>query len=111
MFRVVLPYQRVLHFRLGNLIGVKGPGLVFPVFPIIDQTTRVDLRERVLDVEPQTCITQDNAPVSVDMLVYLRVMDAEASVVKVENFVAASRGIAITTLRAVVGDMSLDDVL
>jgi regulator of protease activity HflC (stomatin/prohibitin superfamily) len=69
------------------------------------------LRERVIDVEPQTCITQDNAPVTVDMLVYLRVMDAEASVIKVENFVAASKGIAITTLRAVVGDMSLDDVL
>ncbi len=111
MFRVVLPYQRVLHFRLGNLIGVKGPGFVFPVFPIIDQTSRVDLRERVLDVEPQTCITKDNAPVSVDMLVYLRVTNAEDAVVKVEDFVAASRGIAITTLRAVVGDMSLDDVL
>lgn len=112
-FTVVPEYKRLVHFRFGKLVdeGQKGPGFIFPLWPIIDQVVSVDLREDVLDVPPQTCITKDNAPVSVDMLVYLRVIDPVASVVKVEDFIHAARGMAITTLRAVVGDISLDDVL
>ncbi len=110
-FSVVPEYKRLVHFRFGRLVGAKGPGFIFPLFPIIDQVVSVDLREDVLDVEPQTCITKDNAPVSVDMLVYLKVVAPIDSVVQVENYMWAARGMAVTTLRAVVGDISLDDVL
>jgi regulator of protease activity HflC (stomatin/prohibitin superfamily) len=110
-FSVVPEYQRLVHFRFGRLVGDKGPGFIFPLIPIIDQVVKVDLREDVLDVPPQTCITKDNAPVSVDMLVYIKIMNAIQSVVEVEDFTYAARGMAITTLRAVVGDIILDDVL
>ena len=110
-FSIVPEYKRLVHFRFGRLVGAKGPGFIFPLFPIIDQVVSVDLREDVLDVEPQTCITKDNAPVSVDMLVYLKVVEPIDSVVQVENYMWAARGMAVTTLRAVVGDISLDDVL
>ena len=112
-FSIVPEYQRLVHFRFGRLVGdgQKGPGFIFPLFPIIDRVVNVDLREEVLDVEPQTCITRDNAPVSVDMLIYLKVVQPVDSVMQVENFIAAARGMAITTLRAVVGDIVLDDVL
>ncbi|MFQ5879685.1 MAG: SPFH domain-containing protein [Dehalococcoidia bacterium] len=111
MFRVARPWERIYHMRLGRFIGLKGPGLVFPVIPVIDQVERMSLREFVVDVEPQTTITKDNAPVSVDMLIFMRVVDPETTVTKAENFRALSRGIAITTLRAVIGDIPLDDVL
>jgi regulator of protease activity HflC (stomatin/prohibitin superfamily) len=81
------------------------------VIPFIHGTMTVDLREEVFDVEPQTCITKDNAPVTVDMLVFMRVVDPEMAVLKVQSYRLAARGMAITTLRAVVGDMALDDVL
>ena len=110
-FSVVPEYKRLVHFRFGRLVGAKGPGFIFPLFPIIDQVVSVDMREDVLDVEPQTCITQDNAPVSVDMLVYMKVVEPVESVIKVENYMWAARGMAVTTLRAVVGDISLDNVL
>jgi regulator of protease activity HflC (stomatin/prohibitin superfamily) len=110
-FSIIPEYRRLVHFRFGHLIGERGPGLVFPIIPIIDQVVRVDLREIFIEVEPQTCITQDNAPVSVDMLIYMRIVNPRESVIKVEDFEGASRGIAITTLRAVVGDIPLDDVL
>ncbi len=110
-FSVVPEYKRLVHFRFGRLVGAKGPGFIFPLLPIIDQIVSVDLREDVLDVEPQTCITKDNAPVSVDMLVYLKVVEPIESVIQVENYMWAARGMAVTTLRAVVGDISLDDVL
>ncbi len=110
-FSVVPEYRRLVHFRWGNYVGVKGPGFVFPLWPIIDQVQVVDLREIYLDVEPQTCITKDNAPVSVDMLVYMRVVNPEQTILKVFNFIGAARGMAVTTLRAVVGDIVLDDVL
>jgi regulator of protease activity HflC (stomatin/prohibitin superfamily) len=108
--RIVREYQRLIVFRLGRAIGAKGPGLVV-LIPLIDRAVRVDLRERFFDVPPQTCITQDNASVSIDFLIYLRTVDAMPSVVNVEQHDGASRGIAITTLRAVVGAMPLDDVL
>jgi regulator of protease activity HflC (stomatin/prohibitin superfamily) len=79
--------------------------------PFIHGTTTVDLREEVFDVEPQTCITKDNAPVTVDMLVFMRVVNPEMAVLQVQSYRLAARGMAITTLRAVVGDMALDDVL
>ena len=110
-FSVVTEYRRLVHFRWGKYVGVKGPGFIFPLWPIIDAVDEVDLREIYLDVEPQTCITKDNAPVSVDMLVYMRVVNPEQTVLKVGNFIGAARGMAITTLRAVVGDIVLDDVL
>jgi regulator of protease activity HflC (stomatin/prohibitin superfamily) len=110
-FSVVPEYRRLVHFRWGNYVGVKGPGFVFPLWPIIDSVQVVDLREIYLDVEPQTCITKDNAPVSVDMLVYMRVVSPEQTILKVFNFIGAARGMAVTTLRAVVGDIVLDDVL
>jgi regulator of protease activity HflC (stomatin/prohibitin superfamily) len=110
-FSVVPEFRRLVHFRFGRCMGEKGPGIIFPLWPIVDQVIVVDLREIFLDVEPQTCITKDNAPVSVDMLVYMKVVNPQDSVLKVENFMGAARGMAITTLRAVVGDITLDDVL
>lgn len=113
IFSIVPEYQRLVHFRFGRLVGdgQKGPGFIFPLLPMIDRVVTVDLREDVLDVEPQTCITRDNAPVSVDMLIYLKVVVPVDSVMQVANFITAARGMAITTLRAVVGDIVLDDVL
>jgi regulator of protease activity HflC (stomatin/prohibitin superfamily) len=108
--RIVPEYQRLVVFRLGRLLGARGPGLVL-LIPLIDRGVRVDLRERFFDVPPQTCITQDNAPVAIDFLTYMRITDAVPSVVNVQRFEGAARGIAITTLRAVVGDMLLDEVL
>lgn len=111
MFRMVMQYENMAHFRFGKMIAIRGPGLVFPVWPIVDAVRSVDLREVVLELEPQTCITKDNAPVSIDLLVFLRVVGAEDAVLKVQSYIIAARGMAITTLRSVVGDISLDDVL
>jgi regulator of protease activity HflC (stomatin/prohibitin superfamily) len=108
--RIVNEYQRLVVFRLGRALGAKGPGLVL-LIPFVDRGVRVDLREIFFDVEPQTCITKDNAPLSIDFLVYMKVVSSLPSVLEVEDFRGASRGIAITTLRALVGDMNLDDVL
>lgn len=111
IFKIVPEYQRIVRFTLGRYDGVpRGPGWLW-VIPFIHSTLTVDLREEVFDVEPQTCITKDNAPVTVDMLVYMRVVDPEMSVLRVQSYRLAARGMAITTLRAVVGDMNLDDVL
>ena len=108
--RIVPEYNRLVVFRLGRIIGAKGPGLILLV-PFVDRGVRVDFRETFFDVPPQTTITKDNAPVSIDFLVYMKIVDAVPSVVNVEDYDGAARGIAITTLRAVVGDMALDDVL
>jgi regulator of protease activity HflC (stomatin/prohibitin superfamily) len=108
--RIVPEYRRLVVFRLGRCIDAKGPGLVF-LIPFADKGRLVDLREVFFDVPPQTCITADNASVSIDFLVYDKVIDPVRSVLEVENFTGAARGLAITTLRAVVGAMVLDDVL
>jgi regulator of protease activity HflC (stomatin/prohibitin superfamily) len=108
--RIVPEYQRLVVFRLGRVIGARGPGLVL-LIPYVDRGVRVDLRETFFDVPPQTSITADNASVSVDFLVYMKIVDALPSVLNVEQYEGAARGIAITTLRAVVGSMLLDDVL
>jgi regulator of protease activity HflC (stomatin/prohibitin superfamily) len=108
--RIVPEYERLIVFRLGRALGARGPGFILLV-PFIDRGVRVDLREVFFDVEPQTTITKDNAPLSIDFLVYMKVIDALRTVLEVEDFRGASRGIATTTLRALVGDMILDDVL
>ena len=109
--KIAPEYQRIVILRLGKVLpNAMGPGLVL-VIPLIDRPIRVDLRESYLTVPHQTCITKDNAPISIDFLIYSRVLDPIASVVKVQDFAGASQGIAITTLRAVVGDIPLDDVL
>lgn len=108
--KIVPEYKRIVVLRLGKSIGSRGPGLVF-LIPLVDRAIWQDLREVVFNVEPQTCITKDNAPVSIDLLIYLKVMDAVPSVVEVEDYLSAAQGIAKTTLRAVVGDLPLDDVL
>ncbi len=108
--RIVREYVRLVVFRLGRLIGARGPGLVL-LIPFIDTAKGVDLREFMLDIPPQTCFTKDNAPVDIDLFIYLKVFDPIKSVIEVKDFVNASIGITITTLRAVIGDLSLDDVL
>jgi len=108
--KIVREYQRLVVFRLGRCIGEKGPGIVF-LIPIVDRPVWVDLREQYLEIPHQTCITQDNAPISVDFLIYWKVVDAVDSVIQVKNFAGASQGISTTTLRAVIGDIILDDVL
>ncbi len=108
--KVVREYQRLVVFRLGRSIGARGPGLVF-LIPIVDKPVWTDLRELYLEIPSQTCITKDNAPIDIDFLIYWRVMDPSLSVIQVANFAGASQGIATTTLRAVIGDIPLDDVL
>ncbi|MFH1824542.1 MAG: SPFH domain-containing protein [Candidatus Firestonebacteria bacterium] len=110
VIKIVKEYQRLVLFRLGKSRGEKGPGVVF-VWPVVDQIVWVDLREAYLEIPEQTCITKDNAPISVDFLIYWKVVDPTASVIQVRNFAGAAQGIATTTLRAVVGDIPLDDVL
>jgi len=108
--KIIKEYERVVVFRLGRLAGARGPGIVF-VAPIINRLTKIDLRERYLEVPHQTAITKDNAPVDIDFLIYYKVVDASQSIVQVQNFTGASVGLATTTLRAVVGDIPLDELL
>src|SRR3989449_9946797 len=108
--KVVKEYERIVTFRLGKAQAEKGPGIVI-ITPGIDKPVRVDLRERFLMIPHQTCITKDNAPVDVDFIVYMKVASAADSVIRVNNFEGAAMGIATTTLRAVIGDIILDEVL
>ncbi len=108
--KIVPEYQRLVLFRLGRAIGIRGPGLVI-IIPIIDRVVRVDLRERYLEIPHQAAITEDNATISIDFIIFYKVVDASMSVLQVQNFAGAAQNIAATTLRSVVGDMSLDDVL
>src|SRR4030095_11408028 len=109
--KIVPEYQRLAVLRLGRVLPTpKVPWLVV-IIPFIDRPIRVDLRETYLEVPHQTCITKDNAPISIDFLIYSRVLDPTLSVVKVKEFAGASQGLAPTSLRAVVGDIPLDDVL
>ena len=108
--KVVREYQRIVLFRLGRAIGLRGPGLVF-IFPIIDRPVGVDLREQYLEIPKQTAITKDNAAINIDFIIFYKVIDATMSVLQVQNFAGAAQNIAATTLRSVVGDMSLDEIL
>ncbi|MCY3907800.1 MAG: SPFH domain-containing protein [Anaerolineaceae bacterium] len=107
---IVPEYQRLVVLALGRYAGTRGPGIVI-IIPILERAIRVDMREKFLDIPAQTAITQDNAPISIDFLVYYRVVDPKSSVISVDHVVHASTNIATTTLRAVIGDISLDDVL
>jgi regulator of protease activity HflC (stomatin/prohibitin superfamily) len=107
---IVREYERLVVFFLGRLQGGRGPGLVL-LIPFIQQAVKVDLRERFLEVPQQTCITKDNAPISIDFLVYSKVFDPVETVNAVVDFTGASQALAATTLRAVIGDIPLDDVL
>ncbi len=108
--KIVREYQRLVVFRFGRSIGRRGPGIVL-LIPIVDKAVWVDLREMFLEIPSQTCITRDNAPINIDFLIYWKVVDPEHSVIQVADFGGAARGIATTTLRAVIGDIPLDDVL
>jgi len=110
MVKIIREYERVVQFRLGRLKGAKGPGIIL-ILPVINRLVKVDLRERYLEVPHQTAITKDNAPVDIDFLIYYKVVDASQSIVQVQNFTGASVGLATTTLRAVVGDIPLDELL
>jgi regulator of protease activity HflC (stomatin/prohibitin superfamily) len=110
--RVVQQYEKMVVFRLGrtNESMVRDPGLRFLV-PVIDRPVKVDVREQFIEVPSQTTITKDNAPINVDFLIYWRISDPLKSVVNVVNFPGALQGVATTTLRAVIGDILLDEVL
>jgi regulator of protease activity HflC (stomatin/prohibitin superfamily) len=110
--RVVAQYEKLVVFRLGktNPSLVKGPGLVL-LIPVVDRPVKVDLREQFLEVPSQTNITKDNAPILVDFLIYWKISEPLLSQVNVVNFVGSLTGVATTTLRAVIGDILLDEVL
>jgi len=108
--RVVTEYERGVIFRLGRLVGAKGPGLFF-LIPIVDRMVKVSLRTMNFDVQPQEVITKDNVPVKVNAVVYFRIIDPSKSVVEVENYRFATLQIAQTTLRGVVGEAELDELL
>ena len=107
---IIREYERLVVFFFGRLQGARGPGIVF-LIPFVQQAVKVDLRERFLEVPQQTCITKDNAPISIDFLVYSKVFDPLETVTAVVDFTGASQALAATTLRAVIGDIPLDDVL
>ena len=108
--RAVKEYDRLVIFFIGRFSTVRGPGLTF-VIPFVESATRVDMRENIIDIPSQTAITKDNASIGIDFLVYYRITNPEHSVTKVEDVVEATGKIATTTLRAVIGDIVLDDVL
>ena len=110
MIRILREYERGVIFRLGKLLGAKGPGLIL-LIPIVDRMVRMDLRVVTISVERQEVMTRDNVPVTVDAVVYFRVVDPQAAVVRVENFLKATSLIAQTTLRSVLGQAPLDDLL
>jgi regulator of protease activity HflC (stomatin/prohibitin superfamily) len=110
--RVVQQYEKMVVFRLGktNEAMVRNPGINF-LIPVVDRPVKVDTREQFIEVPSQTTITRDNAPINVDFLIYWRIADPLKSVVNVANFPGALQGVATTTLRAVIGDILLDEVL
>lgn len=108
--RIVREYERGVIFRLGRLVGAKGPGL-FLIIPIVDKMVRVALRTIVFDVPPQDVITKDNVTVSVNAVIYFRVIDPAMAIVEVENYLDATRQISMTTLRSVLGAVELDQLL
>ncbi len=108
--RAVKEYDRLVIFQLGRFSTVRGPGLTY-VIPFLESATKVNMREEIIDIPSQTAITKDNASIGIDFLVYYRITDPETSLTKVGDVVDATGKIATTTLRAVIGDIVLDDVL
>jgi regulator of protease activity HflC (stomatin/prohibitin superfamily) len=110
MIRILREYERGVIFRLGKLLGTKGPGLIF-LIPIVDRMVRMDLRVVTIDVARQEVMTRDNVPMTVDAVVYFRVIDPAAAVVRVEKYLKATSLISQTTLRSVLGQAELDELL
>lgn len=110
MIKVLKEYERGVIFRLGRLIGAKGPGLII-LIPLVDKMVRVDLRIITYDIPPQDVITKDNVSVKVNAVLYFQVLDANKAIVSVANFFEATSQIAQTTLRSVLGQVELDDLL
>ena len=108
--RILREYERGVIFRLGKLLGTKGPGLIF-LIPVVDRMVKMDLRVVTIDVARQEVMTRDNVPVTVDAVVYFRVVEPEAAVVRVENYLKATSLISQTTLRSVLGQAELDELL
>src|SRR5258708_3808637 len=108
--RILREYERGVIFRLGKLIGSKGPGIIF-LIPFVDRMVKMDLRVVTIDVPKQEIMTKDNVPATVDAVMYFRVVDPNAAVVKVENFWKATSLIGQTTLRSVLGQSALDELL
>ena len=107
---VVRQYERAVIFRLGRYIGTKGPGLII-LIPFVDRGVRVDLREVVLDEPAQSSITKDNALVDIDFIIYMQVVDPESAIININNYTRAVRNLATTTLRSVIGDITVEQVL
>jgi len=108
--KIMAEYQRIVIFRLGRLQGIKGPGLVF-IIPIIDSIIKLDLRTRVIDVPKQRVITEDNVTVDVDAVVYYRIVDPQKAIVEVQRYDVATSLLAQTTLRDILGQQDLDELL
>jgi regulator of protease activity HflC (stomatin/prohibitin superfamily) len=108
--RILREYERAVVFRLGRLVGAKGPGIVL-LIPLVDRMVKMDLRVVTIDVTRQEVMTCDNVPVTVDAVVYFRIVDPVSAVIKVENFLKATSLIAQTTLRSVLGQADLDELL
>ncbi len=110
MFKILREYERAVVFRLGKLLRAKGPGLVF-LIPFIDRIERVDMRVLTINVDKQEVITKDNVTVNVDAITFFRVVDAEEAVIQVEQYIHATSMLAQTTLRSIVGQVELDELL
>jgi regulator of protease activity HflC (stomatin/prohibitin superfamily) len=108
--RILREYERGVIFRLGRLIGVKGPGIIF-LIPIVDKMVKVSLRTVVMDIPPQDVISRDNVSIKVNAVVYFRVVQADKAIVEVENFLFATSQLSQTTLRSILGQASLDELL
>ena len=108
--KILREYERGVIFRLGRLIGAKGPGIIF-IIPGVDKLIRISLRTVTMDIPPQDVITRDNVSIKVNAVVYFRVLDPNKAVVEVENYLYATSQLAQTTLRSVVGQAELDELL
>ena len=108
--RILKEYERGVIFRLGRLVGAKGPGLII-LIPFIDKMVKTSLRTVVMDVPPQDVITKDNVSVQVNAVIYFRIINPEKAIVEVENYIFATSQLAQTTLRSIVGQVELDELL
>ncbi len=108
--KILKEYERAVIFRLGRLIGVKGPGIII-LIPFIDKGVRVSMRTIVMDIVPQDVITKDNVSIKVNAVLYFRVMEADKAIVDVENYLFATNQLAQTTLRSILGQSDLDEIL
>ncbi len=110
MIKILREYERGVIFRLGRLVGIKGPGIII-LIPLVDRMVKISLRTIVMDVPPQDIITKDNVSVKVNAVIYFRVLGADKAVVEVENFMFATSQLSQTTLRSVLGQAELDELL